>query len=153
MFPFLSPSVPFPISLYVSARLLPLYLKRAPLQKIVQLATPEPELRGSLSLTHDEITSSVKSVLSRPWRMAGRRCLREGVMAFHYLSLAGHEPVFHFAVNAASLATARPRAHCWISIDGKVVLNPPEPGMVEVFRYDASTPTPDTRLTSETTWT
>jgi hypothetical protein len=84
--------------------------------------------------------------------MRGRRCLREGVLAFHYLARAGHRPVLHFAVAPSSMATAKPRAHCWISIGGEIVMNPPSEAMVELFRHDAKTTPPQGLAVREMVW-
>mgnify|MGYP003678515736 CR=1 FL=1 len=72
--------------------------------------------------------------------MRSRRCLRQGVLGFRYLRLAGHDPKLHFAVAPASINTPQPRAHCWISLDGETVLNPPSEPMIDLFIYDGTAP-------------
>jgi hypothetical protein len=46
--------------------------------------------------------------------------------------------MLHFGVDRQSLKGSRVRAHCWITIDGATVLNPPSRSMVEVLAYDGS---------------
>jgi hypothetical protein len=64
------------------------------------------------------------------------------LLAFHYLALAGHAPLLHFGVVPQSLSGKKPAAHCWISIDGKIMLNPPERPMHELFFYDGKSSVP-----------
>jgi hypothetical protein len=67
------------------------------------------------------------------------------------MSLAGHRPSIHFAVEPASFKTARPKAHCWITVRGDTVMNPPNLGMIELFSYDGSASIPTTKIrTTET---
>jgi hypothetical protein len=93
-------------------------------------------VRAYGDLPPGDILVAVKAAVARPWRMRGRRCLREGLLAFHYLSLAGHKPVLHFGIVPKSVLTARPRAHCWVDLNGCTVLNPPQEPMLELFSYD-----------------
>ncbi len=96
-------------------------------------AGPSPRYEG---VPAEQIIDFVKQAARRPWFMRDRRCLREGLLAFRYLSLAGHRPELHFSIAPSSLTASRPRAHCRVVLDGKTVLNPcPEP-MVDLFAYD-----------------
>lgn len=149
MSPYPPPFVPFATSLWIAARLMPVVAKRAAIGELLASATPDPAVRAYGELTTEDIVAAVKQTTSRPWRMRGRRCLREGLLAFRYLSLADHCPSIHFAVDPASLKTARARAHCWITVRGDTVMNPPDPSMIELFSYDgsASIPTAEIRTT------
>ena len=138
MTPFLPPSVPFAINLWVAARLLPFVIKNRPLDEILARATPDAGAHGYDELSAPRIVEEVKRVVAQPMRMRGRRCLREGLLAFHYLSLAGHRPILHFGLLPQTIMTAHPRAHCWITIDGAIMLNPPEVPMIDLFAYDGS---------------
>ena len=96
-------------------------------------AAPSPRYQG---IPAEHIIGFVTQAARRPWLMRDRRCLREGLLAFRYLSLAGHHPELHFSIAPSSLSAARPRAHCRVAIDGRTVLNPcPEP-MLDLFSYD-----------------
>lgn len=137
MMPFPYHRVPFHANLWIAARLLPLYT-RGRLDRMLRRATPPSSARAKGEMPWDEIVHAVKRTVRNPWRMRGRRCLREGLLAFHYLKSAGYAPVLRFGLSPASLSQDRPRAHCWITLGDTCVLNPPEPGMVEVFAYDGS---------------
>lgn len=134
--PFPPAWVPFRFNLWIAARLMPAFVKQRDLKTILANATPAPQHEGTLSLDPAAIVETVKSVVSRPWRMKGRRCLREGLLAFHYLKLAGKHPLLRFGLLQGTISTAKPRAHCWIVLDGNIILNPPEGPMVHLFDYD-----------------
>jgi hypothetical protein len=143
MTPFPPPGLlPFRSDLWVAARLMPMFTKRNDLEPLLLMATPAPGLCVYDDLTAREIIDAVKASVARPWRMRGRRCFREGLLAFHYLALAGHAPLLHFGVVPQSLSGKKPAAHCWISIDGKIMLNPPERPMHELFFYDGKSSVP-----------
>jgi len=82
------------------------------------------------------IVRAVKRSTKGPWFMRRRRCLREGLLAYRFLGLAGHAPTIHFAVDRTSLDEDVASGHCWVTVDGRTVINPPSPGMVEVVAYD-----------------
>ncbi|MBA3448757.1 MAG: lasso peptide biosynthesis B2 protein [Pseudaminobacter sp.] len=140
--PFPSTALPFDWNLWIAARLMTLFAKRRPLDEILRRATPDAGTRAYADLPPTEIVAAVKAAVARPWRMRGRRCLREGLLAFHYLSLAGHRPVLHFGIVSKSAATSRLRAHCWLSLEGQVVLNPPQEPMLDLFSYDGRSSMP-----------
>ncbi|MFN0263142.1 lasso peptide biosynthesis B2 protein [Tepidamorphus sp. 3E244] len=137
MTPFPPTAIPFQANLWLAARLLPSF-SRAEIGTLLRMATPPKEARAYTGLGAREITDAVQHTTARPWRMRGRRCLREGLLAFHYLSLAGHRPILHFAVEPASLKTDKTSAHCWVSVDGDILLNPPSPTMMPLFTYDGT---------------
>ena len=134
--------VPFRLNLWIAARLMPVFVKRRDLGAILADATPQLQHQGSLKIGPGSIVESVKSAVSRPWRMKGRRCLREGLLGFYYLKLAGKHPLLRFGLLKGTLATSKPRAHCWIVLDNEIILNPPEGPMVHLFDYDGVTSIP-----------
>lgn len=146
MTPFPPEWVPFRVNLWIAARLLPLYAKRGSLGDLLALATPTP---GTLDEAGDvsAIVAAVKETTARPWRMRGRRCLREGLLAFHYLSRSGKAPLLHFGVDRSSLRGERTKAHCWVSVGGETVLNAPKNQLHELFVYDGRQSTPVGTLT------
>lgn len=144
MMPFPSWRTPFRANLWIAARLLPLFT-HGDLDDMLRRATPPLSARAYQDLSSQEIVEAVQRAVRKPWRMRGRRCLREGLLAFHYLTLAGHMPVLHFGLVPGSLTSDRPRAHCWITLAGACVLNPPDAGMVELFSYDGKKPVGATR--------
>lgn len=138
MMPFPPPSWSFRSSLWTAARLMPAVIGRRRLDDILRRATPPAGARAYGGLAPEAIIAAVKRAARRPWRMRDRRCLREGLLAFHYLALAGHRPVLHFGLVPKSVKAGRPRAHCWVSIDGAVVLNPPAEPMIDLLSYDGA---------------
>lgn len=136
MLPFLPPSTPFRVNLSVAARLLPAFVKRISLAETLRLATPLAGKTGYVELKPAEIVRAVVRATRRPWLMRDRRCLRQGVLAFHFLTLAGHRPVLHFGVVPSTISMPRPRAHCWVSVQGFIILNPPMEPMVEILAHD-----------------
>lgn len=148
MTPFPPPGLlPFRADLWFAARLMPMFTKRNDLEPLLLLATPAAGTRTFEDLDADTIVAAVKAVVARPWRMRGRRCLREGLLAFHYLTLAGHAPLLHFGVIPQSLRSPKTSAHCWVSIGGDIILNPPRRAMHELFVYDGKTSVPTGRPT------
>jgi hypothetical protein len=76
--------------------------------------------------------------------MRGRRCLREGLLAYHALRRAGHPAALHFAVLRGSQRLERLKAHCWVSLDGRILLNAPSGDYAELLVYDGrATPRQD----------
>jgi hypothetical protein len=142
MMPFPSTRLPFRWNLWIAARLLTVYARGRPLDEILRRATPDRGARAYSDLTSEEIAAAVKAAVARPWRMRGRRCLREGLLAFHYMCLAGYKPVLHFGLVPKSALTTRPRAHCWINLGGKTVLNPAQEPMLDLFSYDGQSKIP-----------
>jgi hypothetical protein len=142
MMPFPSARLPFRTSLWIAARLMPAVIKRRALDDILLRAKPDARDPAYAELTPDEIIAAVKAVVARPWRMRGRRCLREGLLAFHYLARAGYQPVLHFGIVPASIRAGRPHAHCWVSLGGATILNPPQTPMLDLFAYDGKAAIP-----------
>jgi hypothetical protein len=146
MMPFHTNGLPFEPSLWMAARLLPLYAVRRPLSDLLRRAAPEPGMHPFAGKDSVEILAAVKRSVNRPKLMRGQRCLREGLLAFHFLSLAGYSPVLHFGMVAETARNPKPRAHCWLSLEGKTVLNPPNEPMLDLFTFDGSNMTPNTKV-------
>jgi len=82
--------------------------------------------------------------------MRDRRCLREGLLAFRFLSMAGHTPVLRFGVERGSVALGQSlSAHCWIDVENETILNPPLPDMVEILCHTPSAAHRDGARTSK----
>jgi len=125
----------FKLSLWLAARSMPARIRGLDLAPLIALYEAGPE-RPYAGLPAAEIVASVRRVTRHPWTMRNRRCLRQGLLAYRYLTLAGYDPELHFGVDRASVGGAKISAHCWIVLDGKVELVPPSPGMVTVFVHD-----------------
>ena len=55
------------------------------------------------------------------------------MLAYRFLRLAGFHTELHFGVDPGGVASDRLRAHCWVVLDGSIVLNPPERAMAEIL--------------------
>jgi hypothetical protein len=112
---------------------LPALLRRKPLLVLLAELTPS---RSSAQSAPIEIVARTQRILRRPWRMRGRRCLREGLLAYAALRRAGHPAALHFGVLRGSQRLARLRAHCWVSLNRQVLLNAPEGDYAELLVYE-----------------
>jgi hypothetical protein len=121
-------------AVWLAARLMPLRIAGMEMGPLLAAYDPGPAT-GRCELPPSEIVALVQRMTRHPWTMRNRRCLRQGLLAFRYLTLAGYRPELHFAIDRASLSAARPMAHCWIELDGRPMLNPPSPTMVTLFVY------------------
>ena len=122
----------FRVALFAWAGILPTLCYKRDLKSVIALVNA-PARAPYSGLPAGYIIFRVKRATRRPWFMRDRRCLREGVLAYRFLKLAGFEPEVHFGVDRASVSSIRLQAHCWVILDGHVVLNPPEPSMVEIL--------------------
>lgn len=122
----------FRVALFCWARLLPILAYRRDLKSLVDLADP-PDRTPYAGLSSGAVVGHVRRTTHRRWFMRDRPCLRDGVLAFRFLKLAGFEPEVHFGIDRTSVAQDRLSAHCWVVVDGIVVLNPPVPSMLEIL--------------------
>ena len=122
------------LSLWAWARVLPLLVRNCDLSSIMTLAHVGPG-RPYAGLAPGYIVHRVQRATRRPWLMRDRRCLRQGLLAMRFLRLAGYRPVLHFAVDRTSVSRSVLSAHCWVTLDGEVILNPATPTMVEILSY------------------
>jgi hypothetical protein len=125
----------FRTALWVAARTMPLRVRGMGLKVLLELYEPGRS-RAFVGVEPGEMLEAVRRVTHHPWGMRDRRCLRQGLLAYRYLSMAGFAPALHFGVDRNSISDPKISAHCWIVLDGKVVLNPPSDAMVTVFVYD-----------------
>jgi hypothetical protein len=124
----------FRLSLRAWAVLLPLLAVRRGLESLLAL-TRAGAGEPYAGLAPGYIARRVRRVTRRPWLMRDRPCLRQGLLAMRFLHLAGHRPVLHFAIDRTSVTRDVLSAHCWLSLDGEVLLNPATPSMVEILSY------------------
>ena len=123
--------VRFRAALFCWARLLPVLAYRRDLKSLFAQADP-PDRKPYAGLPSAYIIKRVRRTAHLPWLMRDRQCLREGVLAYRFLKLAGFEPEVHFGVDRTSVAKERLSAHCWVVLNGSIVLNPPAPSMIEI---------------------
>jgi Transglutaminase-like superfamily len=122
----------FRLALWLWALWLPLLAYRRDLKSLIVSAAPPPELRYQ-GLTPEYIAKRVQRAVRKPWLMRDRPCLRAGLLAYRFLALAGHRPELHFGIDQASIAARRLGAHCWVVLNGRILLNQPTGDMVEVL--------------------
>ena len=130
----------FRVSLWIRARLLPLLVGRRPFQHVLGLAVYRgpPIFRG---LNAAYICQRVQGTAKLPVLMRRRRCLREGLLGHYFLQAAGFQPQLRFGVDRASLSRRKVKAHCWVCLDARPVLNDRTEGLVEVFAFPPDRPT------------
>ena len=122
--------------LWIAARWLPVGAKRRSIEQLLARAMPPADYAPYRGLVAEEILAAVRATTARPRRMRGRRCLREGLLGFRFLRLAGFAPVLHFGIEPESVPADHLKAHCWITLAGSCVLNPPSETMVTLFSWD-----------------
>ncbi|TPI20587.1 lasso peptide biosynthesis B2 protein [Mesorhizobium sp. B4-1-1] len=126
----------FRVHLWLSARLMPVLVGQRDFEGVLRLAPLQsPAPYRDLPWTY--IVHRVKRTVRRPWLMRDRRCLREGLLGFRFLRMAGLDPELRFGVDASSMREPRLSAHCWVCLDGKPVVSDSQPGMVEIYRHPA----------------
>ena len=112
--------------LWLVATLVPLAVKFLPLKRLLQLLTPPRRLAPYAGILPDRIVAIVERRLRRPRNMRRRACLRKGTVLFHFLRLAGVAASLHISVYPPPARQKRMLAHCWVSVDGRCLCNPPK---------------------------
>ena len=91
----------FRVHLWLSARLMPVLVGRRDFERVLKLA-PLQLSAPYRDLPWTYIVHRVKRTVRRPWLMRDRRCLREGLLGFRFLRMAGLDPELRFGVDARS---------------------------------------------------
>jgi hypothetical protein len=117
------------------ALVIPLLLRVFPLRWVLRLLAPPRWWRPYAGMAPGRIAEAVARRLARPRMMRRRACLREGLLLFHFLCLAGGEPTVHFAVFPPDEAPSPVHAHCWVTLGGRAWSEPPQGPSVELMRY------------------
>ncbi len=137
----------FRTELWLRARLLPFRLPQdLPLDNVLTLAQPTAGPGRFSGLPATAIVRAVRRTLRHPVLMRNRRCLREGLLAYRFLTEAGHRPRLHFGIDPGIVASPIAKAHCWVTIGGVTVICETETRYVEIL----SVPRGDTRGDRET---
>ena len=123
----------FNCHLWASARLLPFVVGRQDMAA-VRRYTEAPARMPYAGLPDTYIAGRVRRAVRRPWLMRDRRCLREGLLAFRFLSLAGYRPELRFGIEPGSVKAPLLKAHCWVCLGDRPVVSDSAPGMVEILR-------------------
>jgi len=126
----------FRVHLWFIARVMPMLIGRRDFETVLKWAPAESPApyRG---LPSSYIVGRVNRTVRHPWLMRDRRCLREGLLGFRFLRMAGFDPDLRFGVDSKSMHEPRLSAHCWVCLDGKPVVSDSMPGMVEIYRHPA----------------
>lgn len=128
----------FLFDLWVHARLLCFRVpKRSHFSTVISLLG-RVQITPPAHMNPDQIAAIVLNVTRRPWMMRDRRCLRQGILAYWCFKAGGYEPRIHFAIDLGSLQTEKTKAHCWITIEGRSVMNDSLPDMQTFFTFPAS---------------
>lgn len=122
------------IHVWIIAAMIPLLVRIFSLKIILEVFTPSPVFQPYRDMAAEDLAGVVKNRLKRPICMVRRACLREGLLMFHFLRLAGLEATLHISVYPREVF-GRFHAHCWVTSSGKTVSNPPGLKMAEVFSY------------------
>jgi hypothetical protein len=118
------------------AVLIPDLSKALPLEVLLRRFTPQRRSVIYEGISEQAIVALILQILQNPWRMRGRRCLRVGLLTFYFLRLAGIPAELRFGV----YTTARPHelAHCWITVGGRCLTDPPEYSYVPILTWGDS---------------
>ena len=120
---------------WLVASVMPLLVRLLPLPKLLSLLTPSPRRRPYKGASADCVARTVAGRLVSPRNMRRRACLREGLVLFHFLRLAGHHAALHFAVYPPDRADSQIHAHCWVTINGTPISAPAKGPHVEMLRH------------------
>ncbi len=116
------------LEMWLWAKALPLRVWRKDLQQLMDMteAQSAPRFAG---VEASKIARYTRKVTRRPFFMRDRRCLRQGMLGFHFLRLSGYRPELHFGIERKSINSPRISAHCWVVLDGTPVINDILPDM------------------------
>jgi hypothetical protein len=122
------------VHVWIVAAIIPLLVRVLSIKRILELFTPPPLFQPYRGISAEDLAGVVKNRLKRPVYMVRRACLREGLLMFHFLRLAGLEATLHVSVHPREIF-GRFHAHCWVTSFGRTVSSPPGIQMGEVFSY------------------
>jgi len=120
---------------WVAATFMPLLVRLLPLRRLLSLLTPPTFLRPYASVSRDRLVALVERRLRTPRNMRRRACLRRGLVLFHFLRLAGEEAVLQFGVFAPGVDATRMHGHCWVTVAGECIADPPGEDLAVVMTH------------------
>jgi hypothetical protein len=121
----------FAVDVWTKARLLPLLMLGRSLEGLTALAEADPDPRY-IGIAPETVVRRVTKTLKHPVLMRGRRCLRGGILGYHFLRKCGYRPELYFGLDAASLERKRAAAHCWVCLDGRPVISSKPENMITI---------------------
>jgi hypothetical protein len=87
-------------------------------------------------VTAEAIRLLVDRRLARPLVMAYRPCLRRGLVLFHMLQLADLPARLHFGLYPKRQVADAFRGHCWVTVNGDCIGEPPEPSLTVIWTHE-----------------
>lgn len=127
----------FQLRLWWRARLMPLRLRGRSLEQVLQLAEASSSTGHLSGLSPEAIADRVRRTVRHPFLMRDRRCLREGLLTYRLLVETGWQPLLHFGVEPGTVSSARVRAHCWVTLEGRTVIGASDIPYVEILVHPA----------------
>lgn len=115
-----------PRHIWLLAALVPLLVKILPFKHLLHLLTPSARRTPYRGVRPEQVAELVAKRLANPYHMSHRRCLRESLVVFHFLRLAGWPAVLNIGVYPPGTSPKGTKAHGWVSLDGQVLTSPPE---------------------------
>jgi hypothetical protein len=122
------------VHVWAIAAIIPLLVRVLSLKTILEIFTPSPLFQPYRDMSAEHLANVVKNRLRRPVYMVRRACLREGLLMFHFLRLAGFAATLHVSVHPREVF-GRLHAHLWVTLSDRTVTSPPGPKMAELFSY------------------
>ncbi len=119
---------------WIVATITPLLVRIFTLKRILEVFSPSPLFQPYRGFSAEDLAGVVKNRLKSPIYMVRRACLREGLLIFHFLRLAGLEATLHMSVLSRE-EFGRFHAHCWVTSSGSELSTPTSLKMTEVFSY------------------
>ncbi len=120
---------------WLVATVLPLLVRLLPLKALLRLMTPPARLRPYSAVPPARIAALVARRLRHPHNMRRRACLRRGLTLYHFLRLAGVPAAIHFGVYPPEADPQRLHAHCWVTVDGAALTEPPGQPSAVLFTH------------------
>ena len=111
---------------WLAAAIVPLLVRLLPIRLLVSVMTPPRWLHLYRRVPAERMAAVVAHRLRRPRVMRRRACLRQGLVLFHVLRLAGRPAVLHFGVYPPSVDPRRLHGHCWVTVNDVCLSAPPD---------------------------
>jgi len=112
------------------ATLVPLLVECFNIPTLLRLAEFPRHWHPYAGIPVERIVAMVDRRLAHPRQMRRRRCLRQGLMLFHFLHLAGVPSEISFAALGPATSGQRMHAHCWVTVHGTAFYPPIGPAAV-----------------------
>lgn len=114
--------------------IMPLLVRFIPMRGLLWLVEQPAGWTPYRGVPSERIIEMTAHRLRNPRNMRRRRCLRHGMTLFHFLRLAAVPAVMHFGVLGPATSGQRLHAHCWVTVNGKVVDPPLAPVAIVLTR-------------------